>query len=146
MRAPRELCRRRPPLRRPRADRWAPGHQTHSQDHRPALGTTLASKATRAGVAARLAAAAVQQTIAVARGRSTDDEARRTALARASLTTAKPPDAPTLPLGPTVPGMGTILSRGLRDARHDRRRVPRVPACAAAARLGHGSQEAAGTR
>ena len=66
-RATRARLRRRPPLRRPRAALWAPGHQPPAPYPWPALGKPSASKAPREGVAARWPARAVQTHIAGAR-------------------------------------------------------------------------------
>jgi hypothetical protein len=113
-RAPRALRRRRPHLRRPRAALLAPGHQPPSPDNLPESGKQRASQAKRAGVAARLAAAAGPKTIAVALARLPSEDARRKDLQLALLNTAKPHAAHPLALRPTVPGIGPLLSLGLR--------------------------------
>src|SRR5882672_3389125 len=59
-RATRDVLRRRRPLARTRGALLAHGHHTNRQDHLPAMGPTIASKATRDGVAERCAAPAVQ--------------------------------------------------------------------------------------
>jgi hypothetical protein len=88
----------------------------------------------------------VQTTIEGDLALMTDDAARLQALQRALLTTATPPEAPTLDRWPTGPGLGTIRRRGRRSARPDLRRVPSVQDVAAAARLVHGRTESAGQR
>jgi transposase len=93
-----------------------------------------------------LADAAVPQTLAVDRALLTYDDERLKDLALSSLTTAKPHDAQTLSLWPTVPGIGTIRSLGLLYALPDIRRFPSVQDCAAYARLVKCSKESAGTR
>src|SRR5262245_41685975 len=64
-RATRDLLRRRRPLMRQRAELLAHIHQTQSQDNLPELGKKRASKATRAGGAARFPEPAVQQSLEV---------------------------------------------------------------------------------
>jgi transposase len=135
MRATRALRRRRPHLRRTRAARLAQVHKTKSQDTLPEIGKKLASKAKRAGVAARCAAAAVHKTIAVDLARITSEDALRKDLERSLLTTAKPHAAHTLYLLHTVPGMGQMLSLVLLDDIHRIDRFPSVQAFASSARL-----------
>jgi transposase len=65
LRATRDLLRRRRSLTRQRAELLAHLQHTHSQDHLPERGKNLASKANRAGVAARFPAPAVQQRLAM---------------------------------------------------------------------------------
>lgn len=86
-------------------------HHPNRPSHLPALGTTIADKATRDGVAARGAEAAVHQSLAVARALLTSDDAWRRAVARTLLTTAQPQEAHTRSLRHTVPGIGTRLRR-----------------------------------
>ena len=86
------------------------------------------------------------KTLAVYLALLPSDAALRTDLARSRLTTAKPPDAPTLSLWPTMSGVGKILRLVLRYASHDIRRFPRGQAFASAARLGPCRQESAGQR
>jgi hypothetical protein len=64
MRAPRAVLRRRFPLTRTRAELLPPLQQTNRQDNLPAMGQKSADKANRAGVAARLPAPAVHQSVA----------------------------------------------------------------------------------
>jgi hypothetical protein len=96
MRATRDLRRRRPPLRRQRAERLAPLHHTNSPYHRPEIGTPLADQANRDGVAARCPEPAVQQSIAVALTRLHHDDRLLTALAWARVQTAQAAKAPTV--------------------------------------------------
>jgi hypothetical protein len=128
MRATRALRRRRPPLRRKRAARVAPGPQTNSQDHWPAMGTKRASKAHRAGVAERCAEGAVPKTSKLAL--LTYEADLRQARARSLLNTAKQHDAHTRSGFHTLPGLGPLLRRGLLDDIHALRRCPRGQACA----------------
>jgi len=146
MRTTRDLLRRRTHLMRKRADLLAHGHHTNSQYHLPEIGQKIAYQANRAGGAERFDDAAVQQTIEVDLALLTSDDARRKALELSILTTAKHPDAHTLSLVHTVPGIGTILRLVLRYAIHDIRRLPRVQDFASYARLVQCSKESAGTR
>src|SRR5574341_1380911 len=146
MRAPRAVLRRRMPLAHQRAALLAPVQHTHSQYHRPAMGTKIASNANRAGVAERCAAAAGPTRIAVALARITSYEARLRDVERPSVNTAKHPDAPPLSRLPTVPGLGTMRRLGLLDAIHALGRCPRVPAGVSSCRLGTGARQAAGQR
>jgi hypothetical protein len=127
MRATRDLLRRRPPLRRTRAARLAPVQQTHRPDHLPELGQTIADQVNRAGVAQRLAAPAGHKRLAVDLALLTSDDQRLGDMARALLQAATHPDANTLSLGPTVPGLGKILRRVRRDELPDMARFPSGP-------------------
>src|SRR5512132_1933340 len=97
----------------------------------------MASKANRAGVAERVADPAVHKRIAVARARISDDDARRRDVARTVRTTAPHPDAHTLSRLPTVPGIGTIRSRGWRYESHAITRCPTGPGCCLLRPAGH---------
>jgi hypothetical protein len=92
-RATRARLRRRTHLRRTRSALWSHVQQTNRQDHRPEIGTKMASKANRAGVAERCSDPAGHKTIAVDLARSTSADARLNDLERSLLTTAKHPDA-----------------------------------------------------
>jgi transposase len=146
MRAPRDLLRRRPHLRRQRAALLAQVHTTKSQSNLPELGKKLAYKANRDGVAERFAAAAVQKTIEVALALLTDDDARLKALERSRRKTAKPHAANTLSRLQTVPGMGKMRSRVRLDEIPRIDRFPRVQAFASDARLVKGRTESGGNR
>ena len=110
MRAPRALLRRRRPLARTRGALLAPVHQTNRQAPLPASGTKIAYTPHRDGGAERCADPAVPKSIAVARALITSDEALWRDVDRTLVTTAQPPDAHTLSLRHTVPGIGTSLS------------------------------------
>ena len=146
MRATRDGLRRRRPLAPHRAARLAHVPHTHRPAPLPALGTTIAAKAHRAGGAARVAAAAVPNRLAVALARLTADAARRRDGARPRVTTAPPPDATTGSRRPTVPGSGTLRRRGLREDSHAGHRCPRGQDGVASGRLGHCPRAAAGPR
>jgi hypothetical protein len=121
-------------------------HKTNRQDHRPERGQKRAAKATREGVAERLAEAAVQP-------RRAGDWALLTAEAqllgdrdRSSAKAAPHQDATPLYCLPTGPGSGTSLSLVRRDDLHDMARFPRGQACVASGRLVTWANEAAGQR
>jgi hypothetical protein len=145
-RAPRARCRRRPPRRRHRAARLAPGPPTPRPEHGPAMGQTRAAQAHRAGGAARVDEAAGPPTSAGGLALLPSEEERRRALDRSRLTTAPPPEAHPRSRGPTGPGRGTLLRLGLRSARQALARCPRGQAGAASARLLQGAPASAGQR
>jgi hypothetical protein len=146
MRATRDVLRRRRPLAPTRAALLAHVPHTHSQSTLPALGTQLASKANRAGVAERFADAAVHQSIAVARALIPSDDALLREVERPLVTTARPHDANPLYLLPTVPGIGTMLPLVLLSAIQAVHRFPRVPDGVSSGRLVQGARESAGKR
>jgi transposase len=110
------------------------------------MGKKLADKANRAGVAERFPEPAVQQSIAVDLAVTDYDAQRLRDLAWAIDTTAKQPDANTLSLLQTVPGIGKLLSFVLLYARHDLARFPRVQAFVASCRLVKCAKASAGKR
>jgi transposase len=146
MRATRDLLRRRTHLLRRRAELFSPGHQTTSPYNLPEIGTKMAHKANRDGVAERFAAAAGHKPLAVDLALITAADERRKDLELALLKTAKHHEAHTLDLRHTVPGMGPMLSLVLLDDIHRIARFPSVPAFASDARLVQGRQESGGTR
>ena len=145
-RAPRDLLRRRSPLRRQRADHLAQVPQTTSQDHLPARGKNSASKATRDGVADRLADPAVHKGLAGDWARITSDDPRLTDLARALGKSATPHDAHTCSRRRSGPGVGQLWALVLRDDLHDRHRCPRGPDFVSSARLVTWAPASAGQR
>jgi transposase len=146
MRATRDLLRRRRPLAHKRPELLAHVHKTHSQYHRPAIGNKRADKAKRDGVAKRLAAPAVPKSIEVDLALITSDDALRRDVARPSVTTARHPEAHTLSLLQTVPGIGKMLSLVLLYDIHDMARCPRVQDCLASGRLVPCARASAGKR
>jgi transposase len=112
----------------------------------PAIGTKIAYKVHRDGVAARFADAAVQNRIAVdlALIPSYDEWLRDVELTL--LKTAKHPDANTLYLRPTVPGIGKILSLVLLYAIPQINRFPSVQDCVSYCRLVKCAKASAGQR
>ena len=114
LRASRARLRRRRPLLRKRAARLAPIHKTPRPYPWPAMGTPIAYNAHRDGVAERFPAPAVPKRLAVDRARMGHDDARRRARALSRLTTAQQDDAHPRSRRRTVPGLGEILSLGLR--------------------------------
>jgi transposase len=146
MRATRDLCRRRTPLRRKRADLLAHVHHTTRQYTRPESGKKMADKANREGVAARFTELAVHKTIEVDLALITYEDARRTDLALSIVKTAQQPDAPPLYLWQPVPGIGTILRLVLLEEIHDIARFASGQAVVSSGRLGKCAQASAGQR
>ena len=146
MRATRGLLRRRMHLARKRGELLAHGHNTNSQYNLPAIGTKIAYKANRDGVAERCADPAVQKSIEVDLALITYDDAWLRDLDLTIVTTAKHHDANTLSLLQTVPGIGTMLSLVLRYEIHDIKRFPRVQDFASDCRLVKCARESAGKR
>jgi hypothetical protein len=145
-RATRDLLRRRMPLARTRGALLAHVHHTNSQSTLPAIGTKIASKANRDGVAERCADPAVQKSMAVDLALITSDDALLRDVARTIVTTAKHHDAQTLDLRHTVPGIGKIRRRVLLDDMHASERFPRVQDCASSCRRVKGAKASAGKR
>src|SRR4030095_7212265 len=126
MRATRDLLRRRMHLMRKRAELLAHVHNTNAHYTLPEIGKKIASKAKRAGVAARFEAAAVHKTSAVDLALIPYDDTLRKDLELSSLKTAKHHDPPTLYLLQTVPGMGQMLSLVLLYELHQLDRLASV--------------------
>jgi transposase len=112
----------------------------------PDIGKTIADQANREGVAERFDDPAVHKTIVVALALITSDEQMLSDLERFILQTAQPPDAQTLYLLQTVPGIGNILSLVLRSDMHQIERVPRVQEFASYGRLVTCANESGGKR
>src|SRR2546427_11916419 len=146
MRATRDLLRRRMHLARKRGELLAHVHNTNSQYHLPAIGTKIASKATRDGVAERFADPAVQKSIEGDLALITYYDALLRDVELTIVTTAKHHDAQTLYLLQTVPGIGKILSLVLLYDIHDIERFPRVQDFASYCRLVKCARESAGKR
>ena len=146
MRATRDLLRRRMPLAHKRAELLAHVQNTNSQYNLPAIGTKIAYKANRAGVAERFADAAVHKSIAVDLALITSDDELLRDVERTIVNTAKHHDANTLYLRQTVPGIGKILSLVLLYDIHDVNRFPRVQDFVSSCRLVQCARESAGKR
>jgi transposase len=146
MRATRDLLRRRMPLARKRGELLAHVHNTNSQYNLPAIGTKIAYKANRDGVAERFADPAVQKSIAVDLALITSYDALLRDVELTILKTAKHHDAQTLYLLQTVPGIGKILSLVLLYDIHQMDRFPRVQDFASYCRLVKCAKESAGKR
>jgi transposase len=146
MRATRDLLRRRVHLMRKRAELLTHVQQTNSQYNLPEIGKKIADKANRDGVAARFPDPAVQKSIEVdlALIGHYDHLLRDAELAVRN--TAKQPDAHTLYLLRTVPGIGEILSLVLLYEIHDIERFPRVQDFVSYCRLVKCAKESAGKR
>ena len=120
---------------RKRAALLAHVQHTNSQDNRPEIGTKIAYKAHREGVAERLDDPAVQKTLASDLEPITSDDQMLSALELFILTTATHHDAQTLYLLHTVPGIGTILRLVWLYEIHQSDRFPRVQDFASYCRL-----------
>jgi hypothetical protein len=95
MRVPRDLLRRRMSRMRQRAELLTHVQQTNHQDNRPEIGKTIASKATRDGVAERFPDPAVQKSSAVDLALMDDDDRLLTNLELDLVQTANAHDAQT---------------------------------------------------
>jgi transposase len=146
MRATRDLLRRRIHFMRKRAEVLTHVQQTNSQYNLPAMGKKIAYKANRDGVSERFPDPAVQKSIAVDLALMDHDDQVLRDVERSILTTAKQHNANTLYLLRTVPGIGEILSLGLRYEIHDLQRFPRVQDVVSYGRLITGAKESAGKR
>jgi transposase len=146
MRATRALLRRRMHLMRKRAALLSPVQHTNSQYNLPEIGTNLADKANRGGVAERFADAAVRKNSAVDLALITYDDELLRELELSIIQTAKKHDANTLYLLPTVPGIGKILSLVRLYEIHDMARFPRVQDFVSYGRLVTCAKDSAGKR
>src|SRR5258706_98635 len=146
MRATRDLLRRRMHLARKRGELLAHVQNTNSQYNLPAIGTKIAYKANRDGVAERCAAPAVQKSIEVDLALIGFYDPLRRDVELSIVTTAKHHDANTLYLRQTVPRIGKILSLVLLYEIHDIARFPRVQDFASYCRLVKCAKESAGKR
>jgi transposase len=146
MRATRDLLRRRMQLMRQRAELLAHIQHTTSQDNLPEIGTKLADKANRQGVAQRFPEPAVQTSIEVDLALVDHDDSLRRDVELCLLKTAQQPDSHTLSLLRTIPGIGESLSVVLRYAIHDLQRFPRVQDFVSSCRLVKCARESAGKR
>jgi transposase len=146
MRATRDLLRRRMHLMRKRAELLSHVQNTNSQYNLPEIGTNLAYKANRGGVAERFADAAVQKNIEVDLALITYYDELLRDLELSIIQTAKKHDANTLYLLQTVPGIGKILSLVLLYEIHDIARFPRVQDFVSYGRLVKCAKESAGKR
>ena len=145
-RAPRDLLRRRRPLAPTRGARLAPVQNTNSQSPLPALGTNIADKANRDGVAALCADPAVHNSLEVDLARVSSEDARLRDVALPIVQTATQHDATPLSLLHTVPGIGKSLRLVLLYDIPHLDRFPRGQECASSCRLVTCTQAANGTR
>jgi transposase len=146
MRATRDLLRRRTHLMRQRAELLAHVQNTHSQYNLPEISKKIAYKANRAGVAERFAEPAVQKSLDVDLALITDYDQLLGDLELSIIQAAKHPDANTLYLLQTVPGIGKILSRVRLYEIHDIERFPRGQDFVSYGRLVKCAKESAGKR
>jgi transposase len=146
MRATRDLLRRRMHLMHKRAELLAHIQKTNSQYNLPEIGTKLAYKANRQGVAERFPEPAVQKSIEVDLALIDHDDYLLRDVELCILKTAKQHDSNTLYLLRTIPGIGEILSLVLLYEIHDIGRFPSVQDFASYARLVKCSKASAGKR
>jgi transposase len=146
MRATRDLLRRRRHLARKRGALLAHVQNTNSQDNLPAIGTKIAYKANRAGVAERFADPAVQKSMEIDLALIGYYDALRCDLELAIVKAAKHHDANTLSLVRAVAGLGKLLRLVLRYEIHDIERCPWLQDFASYCRLVKCAKEAAGKR
>jgi transposase len=146
MRATRDLLRRRTPLMRQRAELLAHVQHTNSQYNLPEIGTKIAYKANRDGVAERFDDPAVPKTIAVDLALITSYDDLLTDLELSIVQTAKQHDAPTFYRLRSLPGVGKILALVLLYAMHDMHRFPSVQDVVSYGRLVKGARASAGKR
>jgi transposase len=131
---------------RKRAALLTPVQQTNSQDNVPDIGTKIAYKTNRSGVAERLTDPAVQKSVEVDLALLDYDDQLLRDLELALVQTAKHHAANTLSLLQTVPGIGTSLRLVLLYEMHDIARFPRVQDCVSYCRLVTCAKESAGKR
>jgi hypothetical protein len=117
MRATRHLLRRQMHLTRQRAELRAHIQQTNSRYNRPPIGTTLAYKANRDGVAERFPKPAVQKSIAVDLALIGHYGCLRTDLALELVQTGKAHVAQTFYRRRSLPGIGKSLALVLRECK-----------------------------
>jgi transposase len=124
------------------------GHiqQTNSQYNLPEIGTKLADKANRQGVAERFPEPAVQKSIEVDLALIDHYDYLLRDVELCILKTAKPHDSNTLYLLRTIPGIGEILSLVLLYEIHDIQRFPRVQDFVSYCRLVKCARASAGKR
>jgi transposase len=146
MRATRDLLRRRIPLGRKRAELLTHVQHTNRQYHVPEIGKKSAYKTNRPGVAERFADPAVQKSIEVDLALLDYDDQLLRDLELAIGKTAKQPDANTLYVLQTVPGIGKLLSLVLLYEMHDIARFPRVQDFVSYGRLVTCAKASAGKR
>jgi transposase len=146
MRATRDLRRRRTHVMRKRAEWLTHIQQTNSQYTLPEMGKKIAYKANRDGVAERFPEPAVQKSIEVDLALLGHDDQLLRDGELSILKTAKQPNAQTLYLLRTVPGIGELLSLVLLYELHEITRFPRVQDFLSYCRLVKCTKESAGKR
>ena len=146
MRATRDLLRRRLHLTRKRAELLAHVQNTNRQYNLPAIGTKIAYKANREGVAERFPDPAVQKSVEVDLALIDSYDQLRSDIELTILQTAQQHDAQTLYRLQSVPGIGKILSLVLLYEIHDITRFPRVQDFVSYCRLVKCAKESAGKR
>jgi transposase len=146
MRATRDLLRRRMSLMRQRAALLTHVQQTNSQYNLPEIGTNIAYKANREGVAERFPDPAVQKSIAVDLALLGYYDRLLTELELCIVNTAKAHNAQVFYRLRSIPGVGKILALVLLYEIHDIQRFPRVQEFVSYCRLVKCAKESAGKR
>jgi transposase len=146
MRATRDLRRRRMSLTRKRAELLGHVQQTNSQYKLPDIGKKRAYTANRTGVAERFPDPAVQKSVEVDLTLIGYYDQLLRDLEVHIVKAAKQPDAQTLSLLQTVPGIGKILRLVLLYEIHDIAQFPRVQDFVSSCRLVKCAKESAGKR
>jgi transposase len=146
MRATRDLLRRRIHRMRKRAELLTHVQQTHRQYNLPESGKKIAYKTNRAGGAERCAEPAVHKSVEVDLVLIDSYAQLLQDLELAMVKTAQQPDANTLSLLQTVPGIGKLLRLVLLYASHAIARFPRVQDCVSSCRLVTWAMASAGKR
>lgn len=146
MRATRDLLRRRMHLMHKRAELLAHFSHANRQYNLPEIGTKLADKANRQGVAERFPEPAVHKSIEVALTLIDPYDHLLRDVDLCLLKTAKEHDSHTRYLLRTIPGIGEILSWVLLDEIHDIQRFPRGQDFVSYGRFVTCARESAGKR
>jgi transposase len=121
-------------------------HKTTSPYHLPEIGTKIADKAHRDGVAERCPDPAVHKSMEVALALIDDYDQLLTDLESPIVRTAQQHDANTFYRLRSIPGVGQILALVMRYAIHAIQRFPRVQDCVSSCRLVTCAKESAGKR
>jgi transposase len=145
-RAPRDLLRRRGPLRRKRAELLAPSQNTKSQYNLPEFGKELAYRGNRAGGEDHFPDPSGRKTIAMAVSLIAHYDKLLGEVELYITRTAKGHDAQSFSRVQSVPGIGQILALVLLSEIQDIARFPRVQACLSSGRLVKCAKESAGKR
>ncbi len=144
MRSTRDLLRRRRHFMRKRAELLTHIQNTNSQYNLPEIGTKIAYKANREGIAARFSDPSVQKTIELDLALLNYYDTLLTELELYIVRTAKAHDVQAFYLLRSVPGIGKILALLILYEVHDILRFPRVQDFVSYCRLVKCAKESAG--